>query len=624
MNSRRFILQRAIRPALSFLLCATIVAPPCARAQTPVDESAEFEAYRALDRLVLEGPDAGLGDPFAPAAVPPSPEHLAIPEIPSAAWEDGGAAAPLEPVGAETLPLDPAASGEPPRGIPSASPAPSSRIVRLLDQIPSCAVIDLESETLTPAETAAVTQVVWNEVQRAGRARLADLSATRHLLAERDLTPSDPYRMPPSWLRLADALSADYLVMGNVNRFGKTYVNELLLYSASSNSIVRSRASQSDAGFDGLLREIPAMAHDAMNAVPLRVLATDRSRTSEPDRPSRLKTMVREIEQLRAENDRQHKQIEELQSLLEKSGAAMPETRTSSIVPAAQPRYGNKSAKRMKAYRPPTRAAQPEPPEPKAVSTPEATLTEPPPPAIEPAHRDLTAETRAEEAPPPLSYESLTNRSGASVAEPPEAASPPETTEEPAATMERPEGPPAFESPLGGEDADAPSPQVDPGKAERFFTESEKYPVSSKEGIIPLERALKLHPDNPRYRMELVTRLYFTRQYEQCVARGKEFLGQEGADPNLNHFIAAAYYETKNYKEALDVIAAILERDPRDMDGLYNRALNLAAMNDAPKAIEAYRRYLEVARGASDARHVKYIQEAEEALQKIEAQVGKQ
>ncbi|NQU42630.1 hypothetical protein HQ520_05050, partial [bacterium] len=193
-----------------------------------------------------------------------------------------------------------------------AAPLPVER-VGSVDEIPLLTVIDLETNTLEPSETGVVTQVVWNAIQRAGHARLMRLQGSRQLLAEQDLTPSDPYRPPPPRDAVARALHADYLILGNVNRFQGAYALDLILYSAVLDSIVHSATVVTDEGGKFLLeKEIPAAVADLLRAVPRRALGpVSRDSRNGPSVPPGL--LGREVEQLRLENERLREQLRRME-----------------------------------------------------------------------------------------------------------------------------------------------------------------------------------------------------------------------------------------------------------------------------------------------------------------------
>ena len=304
---------KALRVRGVFALIATIAVVSLATAGPlwavePEDDTL-LNIYRQVDRQVIS-------PPLEPAhSAPTTPGDMEFPELSPA-----------------TRPQAPA-EWQPPqvtttrRSVPlseALNPPALSEGVRMASdprQVPVLAVIDTDSDTLDPAALLTLTQLVWSEVQRVGRTRLLELNTTRHILARNDMTPSDPYRPSPSRHQMATVLSADFLVLGDVNHVENTFVIEMVLYSASSNSILNSVVEFSNEGFDGLVRRVPEMVQRLLGVLP-QVRSTRAPGGAAT--AAKQGAMGQELKELRLENDRLRRRVMQLQQALALGSHAAP------------------------------------------------------------------------------------------------------------------------------------------------------------------------------------------------------------------------------------------------------------------------------------------------------------
>jgi tetratricopeptide (TPR) repeat protein len=475
-------------------------------------------------------------------------------------------------------------------------------------EIPVAAVIDLETQTLDPRTAPAISQVVWNEFQRGQRTRLLELTASRRILASHGLSGTDPYRLPPSRHQMAAVLQAQYLILGNVEHIEGTYVIELMLYSALSNSIVLSAAATATGDFNELLRQIPSLAEALQRAIvsPVpsgpggRLLPTSHAGAS----PTRVEALAREIEQLRLENDRLREENRALHVRLGDPVAKAAVMGTDSGEAAARalppPKKAPKRAERMKS-KPSTPGPAPAPvssatgsaPEPsaKVMPTPEPTPTPQPMPAATP-----TPSPEPRPRPTPIAG-----------AEP---------------RRDEPPGPSATEAPVSAQPSSEPDVE-EPGGAEearKLFEESRRYPSDSEAGLQVLEKAQALQPTNTEYQSALIARLYYTGQYAGCADRGEAYIGKGNGDEDLMTFVSVAYTQLGQYGKAIEAGDRVLKKNPLNGNALYNKAYNLNQMKD-PRAAEAFQHYLKVCRDDPTQAHL--IPEAEKMLRLLDPNAEK-
>ena len=591
----RFLPPCYRRMVLVLPICLAAFIPAIASA-VPISEDPAFADYQNMDRLAL-----------SPVTQPtPTPTPTPTRQRASISLPDIGAkptrgkpptsSSPLQLKGVPSAPgrqLD--LSPLPPRPAPveelslSLYPTPEPEFVGSKDEIPICAQIDLEGETLKSQEMVLLSQTVWNEMQRSQRTRLLTPKYTRSALAERGMTPGAPYGIPPSRRQMAKALNVDYLILGNVNGVGKTYVMELMLYDAARDSVCRSQAASSAAGLGGLLREIPRMVGALQSAMPRKILRPRLDNVPAPtiggsqqvspaDRDSLLS---REIREARLENDRLRQEL----AALKGQGGRGEKTRspeTSQTPSEKGPLLSSEEKGAAKTGKARVSAAQSKTKK-QASKAARATVA----PTVTPTPSPTTpTESRPGEGAPPAK-ESATSPST------------PEVTPK-----------------VGALAQPAPQESTDQEKAKAKYAEALRYPTTSSDGIKPLEEAVNLSPNNGEYQRALVTRLYYTGQFVACAKRGDGFVKQGSTDVTIFIFVGAAYTALTDYPHALSIIERAIVMDPKNGYALYNRALTLDLMNDA-RAAEAFRRYLQVAR--NDPGQAQWVPEAEKKLQELEA-----
>lgn len=163
-------------------------------------------------------------------------------------------------------------------------------------------------------------------------------------------------------------------------------------------------------------------------------------------------------------------------------------------------------------------------------------------------------------------------------------------------------------------EATAPPTEAERAQARSLYEKSRMFPTDSPEGIPLLEQALELDPSNAVYQKALIVRLYECERYQECTRRGMSFVDRGSTDVTLNIYIGAAYAKLDEYQHALEAADRVLQLEPHNKFGLYNRALNLYQLG-RPEAAEAFETFLEKAEG--DAAMQAYREQAKTMLQQI-------
>lgn len=609
-----------------------------ANAQSVLSDPA-LEDYRQIDRLYISGEEAPTAESEGPGELPPEPlreelpvESAPIAPSPNPSMSDfelpGTVARPdaemldeVEVLSSEEIEsrergMDGTAgmieSPDTPDMAATREDSPvvgwmtgdsgGAEMVHRTEDIPLCAVIDLKTDTLEPDGVKTLSQLIWNALERAGRCRLMRLDSSRLILARRDLTPTDPYRAPPTRAQMADALNADFLLVGNVNKFADVYVLELQLYSKSADAVLKSENTTLRGDFGALLEKADPMVQELIKLIPKkRLVPAAHGKSAAPDDPfaasedgmsSREKILSREIAMLRMENDRLRKQL--------RGGA--PEKAEANNADAAQKDAGRIRADGLRELEP--------------VQGPRRKMPVSKKTRIAPWSVGLGDEEVSAANPSDMS-ETTTNVADAGMRPSPSPTLEPTpvVTPEPTPDVADPTPTPAVsENPVASEEEQK--------EAKAFYAKAKVYPADSRDALPLLEDALKLDPTNLKYQTELIKRFYYCGMFSECARRGQLFARQQPADADttyLNLYVGAAYYELGDFRNALQAAERILRKEPENPYALYNRALNLYMLNDS-KASNAFRDFLDQVSDDPSPDLEAKVKEARERLRRLESE----
>ncbi|MFW6286378.1 MAG: hypothetical protein ACOC29_00410 [Candidatus Sumerlaeota bacterium] len=456
---------------------------------------------------------------------------------------------------------------------PSAPPAQGAPVASVL-------TIESESRTVPPDVLSVLTQVVWNEFQRTRHTRLQRLRYTRHVLSQYDLTPSDPYKVPPSPRQIAEALNADYLVMGSADKIENIHLMELFLYDARANRIIDSRAARSSQGYQDLLQQVPDIVRDLQESIPA-FKDRDSADTGKESTASRGDDDV--TDRLRA---------------LEMENARLREALMNST------------------HRQENMAERLDESDPGATVTPEPYVPEELPPA-----RGGNKMRQRKKFPGEVEANSPADYYGAQAASAPSESTSPPSTPEPTPRATPEPTPEATPEPTP-EATPEPSPVVSEEEmkerrkeAQGLYEEALRYPQDSTESLAPLRRAVELDEENTKYKETLIERLYSTGKYAECARLGEQFERQGIQSSMLALYTASAFTRLGEHEDAIEVLDRLLRREPENGYALYNKALNLSLMGRDVDAARAFERFLEVARGKPA--FASWMREAENQLNKL-------
>lgn len=92
----------------------------------------------------------------------------------------------------------------------------------------------------------------------------------------------------------------------------------------------------------------------------------------------------------------------------------------------------------------------------------------------------------------------------------------------------------------------------------------------------------------------------------------KEYLKESGEDSFLQHALALEYIKIGKEAEAQKLFEEILEREPDYLGSYYHLGKLLERIGEAERAINVYKKGMEVAKSANDSRSYNELQSAYE------------
>ncbi len=562
-------------------------------AQSSLRNDPRFRDYQAPERAKTGGKTPGAESVAQPEFQPVQPVPMSPPLAASSQADKSAAMPPLNPIegetGTEKASDAPASEGPSllyvPSGkrkdIPAAMPwlarheveriAPSEarkgsseRAQATVSRAPTLAALDLEhTRAVEPTTADSLSQVVWNAAQRVRGSQLKNRAYCQRILAERGLTATDPYKLPPPPRQVATALDVDYLIIGNLNKIEGVFVVELQLYNASQDRVVSSLASEAVPTPEALLNPIRDLVQKLIASVPAAVLVNPAPSGSESLKVSSFK----------------------------------PETggsKKASSSSAARSGEGKKPTKEQKRV---VVKAKPTPkPTPKPEPVPDPVVT---PVAEAPGAGDAAQPEGVFPYPTPQPTPAL------------EAVSPkPTPTPAPAATPTP--APVAAKTPT-------PAPADPKKQAREAFEKAIATPKDSPEGLAAVQEAVRLDPGNEEFEGELLQRLYQSGKHAEAAELGKR-VAVLSNDTNVLLFTAAAYAELGQHQKAIDVLDVLLKKQPKNGFALYNKAVALTYL-DPKKASEAFQVFLNTSK--DDPEMATWVQDAQLKLKQQQGADGK-
>lgn len=459
---------------------------------------------------------------------------------------------------------------------------------------PVVAVLDFESSTLSTDEENAFSQAIWFEFYRNQSVRVLPRDDVRQYLIRYDLHPNLPYEPSVPLARIAAALRADYVIMGNVNQLGESTAVNYSIHSAKLRQTFVKESVLQRGKLGDLLLSVPEIAGTMQRSIggvesgaitgPQASAPVIRSEADAgPIKAAQRMTKVREnpSEPVEAPPAQAAPQTTPSENDIELPGEPVNKLPPPPATPEVAPEP----------------AAQPEPvstPEPTPATTPVSTPE--PTPAVTPMVTPAPT-PRATPEPTPMATPSLTPEP---TPEPTPIATPEPTPEVTPAPTEAPKALP------GVSDADRQA-------AREAYQEAMTFAVGSPERIERLRRSVTLDPTVGETKKALAMAYYFAQDYPRSVETCRAAIALLPEDSLLYTLLGSAYFESKQWDEARQAQERALEIDPNNLYSRFNLALTLQAQG-SPKAAEAWQDYLKRSEGdanqtANRARAQEYLKE---------------
>jgi tetratricopeptide (TPR) repeat protein len=449
---------------------------------------------------------------------------------------------------------------------PSDARKGSGRSQATVSRAPILAVLDLEHTRAVDPNTAdSLSQVVWNAAQRVRSSQLKNRAYCQRVLAERGLTASDPYKLPPAPKQVAAALETDYLIMGNLNKIEGVFVIELQLYNVSQDRVVSSLASEAVPTPEALLRPIPDLVQKLIASVPAAVLVNPAASGAESLKVSSFKPETggaKKAASSAARNGEGKKPPKEQKRVVEKEkskAVAKPTPKPTPVpvvTPVAEANGTGDTAKPEGVFPYPTPQPTPAPEQvsPKPTPTPEGVSLKPTPVPV--------------------------------------------VTPTPAAAAKTP----------------TPAPADSKKQAREAFEKARATLKDSPEGLAAAQEAVRLDPGNEEFEGELLQRLYQCGKHAEAAELGKR-VAVLSNDSNVLLYTSAAHAALGQHQKAIDVLDVLLKKQPKNGFALYNKAVSLSYL-DPKKATEAFQVYLNTCK--DDPEQAGWVQDAQQKLQQLQ------
>jgi TolB-like protein len=470
---------------------------------------------------------------------------------------------------------------------------------------PLLIMLDLNPSGVDRESAHVISQRLWNELFRSNEFLMIPRDVTRRLLAERRLAVEDPFRPTLSMRRVGEALTADYLVFGEVGRIGETFAIDVNLLDVDEGQVTGAGALTASGGLENLLPRIPMLTREILaewaNAPRIITVPTPQRRLP----PARQPNVTALVGPPPVDPTPQPVTT---QSSVDLAPPPVPPEPEPAVVIPPEPEVT-----------PP--APEPEPelePEPSVASAVE--VLPPPPPEPEPV-------PEPEVEPEPQHSPSLVASETQEV-EP--APLPPEVPEEPPVFTVAPDSEPDPEDTLDSQIAAArtqlrrrvaaaESPHgteiVDASRAEVIKNQVAQYPPDSPLRAELLEEGLELNPLNPGLLAHSARTHLVEGNTGMAIDECLMALNLEPNDSVVLTVLGSIHHNRSEYLEAVAAQELALEVDPSNHYAQYNLGLSLWQI-DPEEARPALERYIILAERLPD--QEVYVERAREQLARLD------
>lgn len=522
--------------------------------------------------------------------------------------------------------------------VPPAQPAgPATPVQQKGGPAPVVAFLDFESNTVSVDEEVAFSQALWTEFYRRSGTRVLPRTETRQFLIRKNLYPGLPAPSPHVSLgQVAEALNAEYVIIGHINTTGGTFSYDYEVYSAELGQSV----GRDSVVAPGEMRDLMLQAPDLARTLAFAVQRGERlsapgarpgqatdlavspsggppAAAAEPATPERTRTAeaerrrerTRELQQMEAAQQQTARPAERriAQAPAENEGPKVvsdsgptkaPAASKQEVKPAANPKPRPEPVEEIPAEDEVTveLAAEPERADIEPELTPEPTPEPTPRPTPRPTPEvtptpEPTATPTPRPTPTPTPEATATPEPTPRPTATPEPQPTPEPEPEPATTAEPAKAMPAEERVVS---------ETARESAQALFMQSQSLPSDDyAQKIDLLRRAVTLDPTDGSYRKALALAYYNVGDYESCIEQCKEAVELLPEDSILYTILGSAYFESRQYERAREAHEEAIAANPQNLYSRFNLALTLQAQGK-PQALQAWEEYLRLSEGDAE------------------------
>ncbi|MBN1515496.1 hypothetical protein JXA32_02895 [Candidatus Sumerlaeota bacterium] len=503
-------------------------------------------------------------------------------------------------------------SEEPPKEEQPAAAKPAGR-----DMHNTIAVIDFYSDTLRNRDLNSISQVTWDLVFNTHRYRLVTRDNVIKILTEKNMLPSDPYAPKLQPAAVAEALNADFLFVGNINKIDNTYALSLHVWSARANKVLDSRSLLYD-DLGKITQELPNALEGMLSKVDdYRAKVTGPAPTRHPATADAASESASTAMSDGAANADLKRQL-----AVQAEKIARLESRIASVKPAQDANANKEMLKRLSALESEQKALQQANEELrkqiaaiqqelnlKAQTTASADDRTTSDAAVQTTTEEKTngdgASEQQGEAAPDATDDSNAQASaeGADAEQSTVKLSPPSSTAE--------NGSAASDS---ATDQAESSPRGDSAAARKLIQQANTLEYTDPKRLELIREAYTLDPDNLESFQLLMHALCSMEKYEEAIAAGQRQIKKHD-DEFVRLMTGYAQYHASEYEAARENLQEVLRLAPDNLNANFYLGLALVEIDSA-----AARKQLEnfIQRAQGQAGQEEYLKEARKALMSLE------
>lgn len=459
---------------------------------------------------------------------------------------------------------------------------------------PVVAMLDFNTTTLSPELQDAFAQALWAEFYQSPATRVLPRKELRRYLFAWDLYPHQPVGRQVSVAQTADALRADYLIHGHINRADGATMLDYQVYSSRLGGIVTKNNDIRTGSLRDMALLIPDLAQAMLAAIDY---AEDQATPSLTNISADRTQLLAEQEShpgLGVENGEDEVSIKRDETPADPRAAAAAAERErarrleeahrealddeTEVAETLKKEEKVEISERESPIRTPIEVSPPHGPRPTELSM------------VSPSAELAPVKASREASPSKMRVNLQPVRQGDSSAA---ADSVPSKDDGERATGEPAESLPE-ESSITLQAPDTPIDLTSRDAAREAYAKSRTLPPEDSVARIGLlEQAVVLDPTEVDYAKALALAYYKTGRYKDCIEASRKAAELTPGDSIIHTILGSAFFESGRFEEARKAHTRSLELDSSNLYGRFNLALTLQALG-SPRALAAWSEFLEL------------------------------